>query len=442
MKLSQRVFAVVFLGVFVIGSILSLYSLKRSFDSYIETEKENAVSEHIRCVNAAVDELCEKQNEQLSGWLSDENTDTAIYGLDGVRKIGDGEEQTATAAVSGDEITVESPIVFQNRAYAVKTVHRIHKPDVNVKAVIAVSASAVSALVIALGAVFAVGSYTLPLHKLNKAIRQIAAGKYDTRIEGGKGEFSGTFNAVNDMAEAVERDVGKLSDIAESRKGFVDSMAHEMKTPLTSILCMGDLLRLKKDVSERDRRDYAGVIVEEAKRMKELSSKLLAMASTDNASLSFEPVSTAELIDELGAAIRPVCDRAGIVFSCEGIDGIISADRELFKSLITNLVDNAIKASEPGKTVGIRYAPDGGIMKIIVADQGIGMKPEDIKHATEPFYMVDKARSRKAGGAGLGLSLCAVIAKKHNATIDIKSELGKGTIIIVAFPLAERRGRI
>ena len=81
-------------------------------------------------------------------------------------------------------------------------------------------------------------------------------------------------------------------------------------------------------------------------------------------------------------------------------------------------------------------------MKIIVADQGIGMKPEDNKHATEPFYMVDKARSRKAGGAGLGLSLCAVIAKKHNATIDIKSELGKGTIVIVALPLAERSGRI
>ena len=244
------------------------------------------------------------------------------------------------------------------------------------------------------------------------------------------------------MAEAVERDVGKLSDIAENRKGFVDSMAHEMKTPLTSILCMGDLLRLKKDVSERDRRDYAGVIVEEAKRMKELSSKLLAMASTDNASLSFEPVSTAELIDELGAAMRPVCERSGIGFSCEGIDGIISADRELFKSLIANLVDNAVKASKPAKTVGIRYAPDGGVMKIIVADQGIGMKPEDIKHATEPFYMVDKARSRKAGGAGLGLSLCAVIAKKHNATIDIKSELGKGTIVIVALPLAERSGRI
>lgn len=441
MRLSQRVFSVVFLGVFVIGSALSVYFVKHDFDSYIETEKENAISEHIHHVNEVVAELCGKQDEQLAGWLSDDNTDAAIHGLDGVKAIED-EEQVTTATVSGSEIMVESPIVFQNRTYAVKTIHRISKPDGKIRTIFAVSVSAISALVIALGAVFSVGSYTLPLRRVNKAIRQIAAGKYDTRLEGGKGDFSTTFNAVNDMAEAVERDVGKLSDIAENRKGFVDSMAHEMKTPLTSILCMGDLLRLKKDVSERDRRDYAGVIVEEAKRMKELSSKLLAMASTDNDSLSFEPVSTAELIDELGAAMRPVCERSGIGFSCEGIDGIISADRELFKSLIANLVDNAVKASEPAKTVGIRYAPDGGVMKIIVADQGIGMKPEDIKHATEPFYMVDKARSRKAGGAGLGLSLCAVIAKKHNATIDIKSELGKGTIVIVALPLAERSGRI
>ena len=91
MRLSQRVFSVVFLGVFVIGSALSVYFVKHDFDSYIETEKENAISEHIHHVNEVVAELCGKQNEQLAGWLSDDNTDAAIHGLDGVKAIEDEE---------------------------------------------------------------------------------------------------------------------------------------------------------------------------------------------------------------------------------------------------------------------------------------------------------------------------------------------------------------
>ena len=102
-RLSQRVFSVVFLGVFVIGSALSVYFVKRDFDSYIETEKENAISEHIHHVNEVVAELCGKQDEQLAGWLSDDNTDAAIRGLDGVKAIED-EEQVTTATVSGSEI--------------------------------------------------------------------------------------------------------------------------------------------------------------------------------------------------------------------------------------------------------------------------------------------------------------------------------------------------
>ncbi len=284
---------------------------------------------------------------------------------------------------------------------------------------------------------FAVISHLLrPLTGINESLARIAGGSYTERVnEHGKTlEILEITDSINTMAEAVENNVEKLESIADGRKRYVNSLAHEMKTPLTSILCFGDLLRIKRNVSERERLEYAGVIVDEANRMKSLSSKLLELACADNAELDMEKTSAAKLLGDAVSVIGPALAVRGITLDYKGDDGYILCDRELFKSLIYNLCDNAAKASEAGQRVHLRSKAAENGMIISVNDHGIGMTKEVLRKVTEPFYMADKSRSRKAGGAGLGLSLCVEIAKRHSARISAKSKPGVGTSIYVTVP--------
>ena len=274
-----------------------------------------------------------------------------------------------------------------------------------------------------------------PLTKVNETLGVIAGGDYGRRMpETGGPEFRELSHSVNSMAGAIEEQMEKLRANAESRKRFADSMAHEMKTPLTSILCMADLLQIKKEVDEAERREYAGVIVEEARRMKELSSKLLTIASADGTALDLRPISSAALIGEVCSIMSPLLARKGISLLCAGDDGWFAADRSLFQTLLINLIDNAAKASAEGQRVGIYYTVSNARVLIAVADEGKGMDQETLRHATEPFYMADKARSRKEGGAGLGLFLCSEVAKLHGASLQFDSEPGKGTTVTVEIP--------
>ena len=120
-----------------------------------------------------------------------------------------------------------------------------------------------------------------------------------------------------------------------------------------------------------------------------------------------------------------------VSLSCECEDITISADEELFKSLLYNIIENAVKASAIGQKIDIKAGMSDGNAVIAITDYGIGMSKEDAKKVFEPFYMVDKSRSRKAGGAGLGLALCVKIAQQHNAVLTLDSELGKGTTVYI-----------
>ena len=112
----------------------------------------------------------------------------------------------------------------------------------------------------------------------------------------------------------------------------------------------------------------------------------------------------------------------------------------LFLSLLYNLIDNAIKASEQNGSVALQAATDKGILQITVTDNGVGMHPEQLRHIAEPFYMTDKSRSRKNGGVGLGLSLCAKIAARHSASLSVKSSPRKGTVVTVSLHCRETAG--
>ncbi|MEG1887152.1 MAG: HAMP domain-containing sensor histidine kinase, partial [Oscillospiraceae bacterium] len=235
-------------------------------------------------------------------------------------------------------------------------------------------------------------------------------------------------------AESIENNVDKIQRIADNRKQFIDNMSHEMKTPLTSIMCLADVLRIKRSVNEKERREYAGIIVEEAKRLKGLSEKLLELSIADNAQLEFEEANIKDILGEIYLAYSPVLQKRNMIMVISEIDAFIRIDKELFKSMLFNLIDNAQKASEDGQAIRIKCAIVDDDLVISISDEGIGMSKLEIKKITEPFYMVDKSRSRKSGGAGLGLSLCISIAKCHNANLSIKSIIGKGTTVFLRIP--------
>lgn len=276
-----------------------------------------------------------------------------------------------------------------------------------------------------------------PLAALDKSARRIAAGRYDERLlPKGRDELAGLAEDMNALASAVESRVEKLEQVAEERKVFIANLAHEMKTPLTSILGYADLLYLPKEVPENTRIAYAQVISEEAKRLRALSGKLMELITLGSANLIFEPVPLDAVANEVAVSLTPVLQQNGLTLTCRCPSVPVWMDRELFKSLLYNLLDNGRKASASGSGLLLTAQREGGWIKISVADHGCGIPSAELKRICEPFYMVDKSRSRKAGGSGLGLALCREIVAAHRGRMSIKSAVGQGTVISLRFPLS------
>lgn len=270
-----------------------------------------------------------------------------------------------------------------------------------------------------------------------KTIGAAAAGDYTVRMpEKGSSELKTLAHSINEMTASINEREEKLRGIAESRKRFADAMAHEMKTPLTSILGFADILRIKSVVTDEQRRDFASAIVEEAKRLRGLSAKLLTLASTDNTPLDFADIPAAQLFSDVHATMAPVLGRRGIKLTTLHKNAVLHIDRELFLSLLYNLIDNAAKASPDNSEIWLIQSELDGHTVVSVIDRGMGMKPDTVRRATEAFYMEDKARSRKAGGAGLGLALCDDICRRHGARLEIRSTYQKGTTIIIHMNVA------
>ncbi len=271
-----------------------------------------------------------------------------------------------------------------------------------------------------------------PLKTLNQSILKIAHGQYHLRLpEEGTVEFKELASNINIMAESIERDANKIQELADNRKEFIHYLAHEMKTPLTSVLGFADILRVKKDVNEKERREYSNIIFKEAKRLQSLSTKLLELVTTDQTVLELENISIKELFEDVQKSISPILDKNHITLFVNYEDVSLYVDKTLFKSLLYNLVDNAMKASKEGQEILLEAHQKKDVIEIKVCDQGIGMSQDQIEKVVEPFYMVDKSRSRQSGGAGLGLALCVEIVKVHGAELLIESELGKGTCVII-----------
>lgn len=269
-----------------------------------------------------------------------------------------------------------------------------------------------------------------PLGELEEAAGQIGEGKIPKSIAvKGKDEVAALAEAFGRMAGQIEEQMKELTDVSERRKLLLGSMAHEMKTPMTSIIGYADTLlhvRLEKEQQDRALRH----IYEESTRLERLSEKLMSLLEVyDNESICMTDTDMEELFARVQSMEKAKLAQKGIVLKCCCEMEIQKLDADLFESLLINLVDNAIKASEAGKTIWMQ-AKDG---MVTVTDQGYGIPAEEIERVKDAFYRVDKARSRKAGGNGIGLALCDRIARLHGAELRIESRVGEGTRVTVTW---------
>lgn len=282
-----------------------------------------------------------------------------------------------------------------------------------------------------------------PLDRVNHTLKEIAEGNYEKRLKvKGSEEFRSLSENVNRMAQSVEENYNKIQSVADERKQFIDSLSHEIKTPLTSVLGFAELMRMKPDLTSDEILEYSSIIAEEAARLRSLSGKMMELVSTENGSLEKKPIRLDELLMEISVVFEPIIKVKCVELKTVTEPVVIMADRDLFKSLLYNLVDNAVKASPENETVRFFCKEEGGFAVITVSDHGRGIAPDEQKRVFEPFYMTDKSRSRKAGGAGLGLALCAEIARKHNAVIKLSSKVNQGTVITVTIKAADGGGNI
>ena len=331
----------------------------------------------------------------------------------------------------GSTITTEGMNYSIVTAFDISEIYAMKKKQTDfVRKVSIISAGAISLVLL-----IAVLLMLSPLNRLNVYTKTIAGGNYRIRIrEHGSQEFRELAKNMNIMADSIQTNATRLEKIAEDRQTFIANLSHEMKTPLTSILGFADILRIKKQVDDVERTEYAGVIVEETKRLRSLSGKLMGIVAMNGTEIEKRPVSLQSMISETKTALVPLLAKNDVRLECKSQDITISADEELFKSLLYNIIENAVKASPKGETVILNAAMYEGDAVIAITDHGICMTPEVVKKAFEPFFMADKSRSRKAGGAGLGLALCQKIANLHSAKVEIDSQPNKGTTVFISIP--------
>ena len=229
------------------------------------------------------------------------------------------------------------------------------------------------------------------------------------------------------MAAAVQEKVDALELSVRQREDFMGAFTHELKTPMTGILGYADLLRtMQPDPDEQ--REAAGAIFHEARRLEDLSGKLLRLLRLDEEGLTLAPMPLDAAVAEAVRAAAPALRRAGGRVLAPATGLWVQGDPDLLCDLLLNLFTNAAKA-DPGGAVTVAFDPGPDTVGVTVRDRGCGIPADQLDRITEPFYMVDKSRARKQGGSGLGLALCARIAEAHGTALTFDSAPGQGTAV-------------
>lgn len=279
---------------------------------------------------------------------------------------------------------------------------------------------------------FSLRKIMAPLTKLREAAVSVSEGNYDIQVPAeGDTELAQVGKSFNQMSSKVKEQIECLSTVNHTQRQLMGSLAHELKTPMTSILGYADTLltvRLQRQQQER----ALSYISSECRRLSRLSVKMLELTGLyETGEAEFVPVEVQmnQFLEDVKKLVTYRLQEKNMCLEihCNPEDLRKTFDPDLMMSAVTNFIHNAVKASDENSKIVLEATQN----HLSVQDYGKGIPEEDLKRVTEAFYMVDKSRSRVKGSVGLGLALCQKIADIHGFQLEITSHLGKGTIISV-----------
>ncbi|MDR2590125.1 MAG: HAMP domain-containing histidine kinase [Oscillospiraceae bacterium] len=271
-----------------------------------------------------------------------------------------------------------------------------------------------------------------PIINMKTTVAEIADGAYNKRVVvNSRDELGALANSFNRMADSVEENMKQLTKASEEKQQFIDDLTHEIKTPLTSILGYSEYLQFAK-YTENERIIATGYLYETAMRLNTLSDKLLDLTYSRDENIEKKALDTRILFEDLTAMVLPVLAPRNIKLDTSVDLPEITGDETLLLAMLRNLVENAARASADGSLITVRaYKEKYPILE--VSDKGCGMEQKDVERIMAPFYRVDKSRSRKFGGVGLGLSIVSQIASLHGAKVNVVSVPNVGTTVKISF---------
>ncbi len=272
---------------------------------------------------------------------------------------------------------------------------------------------------------------TLRITELVRATRIVSEGDYDHQIKtGGHDELSELGREFNSLTQ-------RLKDTEELRRRFVSDASHELKTPLASIRLLSDSIINAENMDMATMREFVTDIENEAERLQRTTEKLLNLSKMDSGvGFSHEKVDLRRVAEKTLHLLLPLSKDYQVTLSTElGHGSFVLGNEDLIYRIIFNLAENAVKYNVPGGLVRILLQNDGAFVVLTVEDTGIGIPDEDIPHIFSRFYRVDKARSRDAGGSGLGLSIVYDAVRLHSGTVSFEKREGGGSRFVVRFPV-------
>jgi two-component system sensor histidine kinase BaeS len=297
---------------------------------------------------------------------------------------------------------------------------------------------------LALGLLGALISRTItrPVEQLTLAAAGMAAGNYSQRVTvPTRDEIGDLAHTFNEMAAALERDVGELRRQEALRRELVANVSHDLATPLTAIQGFSEALMDGVIQDEQQREETLRVIAKEVIRLRRLVDSLnhLTRIESPNRQLALAPLQLSALVDETLTVLQPELEEKGVQAHnhLSQKTPLVLADSDKITQVFLNLLDNALRYTPTGGSISISARPEGDYVRVTVRDTGSGIAAEDAPRIFDRFYRSDASRNTATGNSGLGLSIVKAIVEAHGGTVGVESALGQGTTIW--FTLAQAR---
>lgn len=271
-----------------------------------------------------------------------------------------------------------------------------------------------------------------PIKQINEATKKVALGDYDIELETKRedeiGELTKNFNKMTHGLKSTEN----------LQKEFINNVSHEVKTPVSSIEGFAKFLK-DDNLSKEEREEYANIIIEEAKRLENLTGKILKLSKLNNQEVitNKQEIMVAEQIRRAVSLLEPKWSKKDIKINVSLEEKVFLGDEGLIFQVWVNLLDNAIKFSEPNSSIDIKVHEKDKNICVEIKDHGVGMNEEEIEKIFDRFYQIDKSHSEE--GSGLGLAIVKRILELSEGKIEIKSKENVGTTFTVELPIQNEK---